>query len=247
MIISLINWRIISSFSLIFSNKIFYHDKEKIYFKKFLESHFLAIFFLYTTTMSRLENKNIITNKIKIEISQLKIICYFFSKDFTASQTAKAINISRQTINNYYKIFREIAFNNLNYIEQNEAILNITHLKIYEKNIYLLQKENQLILLDKENIFLKNIQNELQENLIHHKKANSVRIIYNGYTKKFTILGYFICDNKIEEFITTRLKKFRGIKKENLYCHIKESFFRFDHTNDEIYKKVLTHFHNFIL
>ena len=35
--------------------------------------------------MSRLENKNIITNKIKIETSQLKKICYFFSKDFTAS------------------------------------------------------------------------------------------------------------------------------------------------------------------
>ena len=112
MIISLINWRIISSFSLIFSNKIFYHDKEKIYFKKILKSHFLAIFFIYTIIMSKLENENIITNKIKIEISQLKIICYFFSKDFTASQTAKAINISRQTINNYYKIFREIAFNN---------------------------------------------------------------------------------------------------------------------------------------
>ena len=119
--------------------------------------------------MSKLENENIITNKIKIEISQLKIICYFFSKDFTASQTAKAINISRQTINNYYKIFREIAFNNLNYIEQNEAILNITHLKIYERNIYLLQKENQLILLDKENIFLKNIQNEWKYNFYNDK------------------------------------------------------------------------------
>ena len=59
--------------------------------------------------MSRLENKNIITNKIKIETSQLKKICYFFSKDFTASQTANKLNISRQTINSYYKIFREIS------------------------------------------------------------------------------------------------------------------------------------------
>ena len=49
--------------------------------------------------MSRLENKNIITNKIKIETSQLKKICYFISKDFTASQTAEKLNISRQTIN----------------------------------------------------------------------------------------------------------------------------------------------------
>ena len=100
--------------------------------------------------MSRLENKNIITNKIKIETSQLKKICYFFSKDFTASQTAEKLNISRQTINSYYKIFREILFDSYINSKNGEIDLNITYMKIYEKNIYFLQEENKIVLLDKE-------------------------------------------------------------------------------------------------
>ncbi len=97
--------------------------------------------------MSRLENTNIITNKIKIETSTLKKICYFFSKDFTASQTANKLNISRQTINSYYKIFREILFNSHIYSKENEIDLNITYMKIYEKNIYFLQEENKIVSL----------------------------------------------------------------------------------------------------
>ena len=56
-----------------------------------------------------MENITQINNYIKrSKITKLKLkkICYFFSKDYTASQTAKELNLSRQTINNYYKIIR---------------------------------------------------------------------------------------------------------------------------------------------
>lgn len=218
-------------------------------FKIFIISHFLAIFFIYTASMSRLENKNIITNKIKIETSQLKKICYFFSKDLTASQTAQRLNISRQTINSYYKIFREILFDSYIYSKNDEIDLNITYMKIYEKNIYFLQEENKIVLLDKENFIFPNInsfiQNKLEQTLINHKKNNSVRLIYNKYTKNFTILGFYTTNTGVQTFIDTRLKKFRGIKKENLHGHIKESFFRFNHSNSQIYERVLNHFHIF--
>ena len=196
--------------------------------------------------MSRLENKNIITNKIKIETSQLKKICYFFSKDLTASQTAQRLNISRQTINSYYKIFREILFNSYIYSKENEINLNITHMKIYEKNIYFLQEENKIVLLDKESFNFLNInffiKDNLEQTLMKHKKANSVRLIYNKYTEKFTILGFYSTNFYVQEFINTRLKKFRGIKKENLHIHIKESFFRFNNSNKQIYESILKHF-----
>jgi transposase-like protein len=196
--------------------------------------------------MSRLENTNIITNKIKIETSAIKKICYFFSKDFTASQTARKLNISRQTINGYYKIFREALFDSYIYSQTNGIDLNITYMKIYEKNIYFLEEKNKSFLLDEESFIFLNINNfikdKLEQTLENNKKINSVRIIYNDHTKNFTILGYYNSSSDIEEFINNRLKKFRGIKKENLNNHIQESFFRFNHSSDEINKKILTYF-----
>ena len=60
-------------------------------------------------------------------------ICYFFSEDFTASQTSKKLKISRQTINTYYKIFRELLFNELFLIKNNQnlAISDIMHISEY--------------------------------------------------------------------------------------------------------------------
>jgi transposase-like protein len=196
--------------------------------------------------MTRMENKNIITNKIKIETSQVKKICYFFSKDFTASQTAEELKISRQTINSYYKIFREILFDSYIYLKKDEIILNITYMRIYEKNIYFLEKRNEIFLLDKENLIFPNInifiQNKIEQTLINNKKINSVRVVYNKYTKNFTILGFYSGNTNVQNFVDTRLKKFRGIKKENLHNHIKESFFRFNNPNIQIYEKILNHF-----
>jgi transposase-like protein len=196
--------------------------------------------------MSRLENTNIITNKIKIETSAIRKICYFFSKDFTASQTATKLDISRQTINGYYKIFREALFDSYIYSQTNGIDLNITYMKIYEKNIYFLEEKNKSFLLDEESFIFLNINNfikdKLEQTLENNKKINSVRIIYNEHTKNFTILGYYNSSNDLEEFVNNRLKKFRGIKKENLNNHIQESFFRFNHSSDEINKKILTYF-----
>lgn len=48
--------------------------------------------------------------------------------------------------------------------------------------------------------------------------------------------------NGIESFwgyAKTRLVRFRGIKKESFYLHLKECEFRFNHRNDDIYKLLL--------
>ena len=83
--------------------------------------------------MSNIKTTNIINSKTKIEATKLKEICYFFSEDFTASQTSKKLKISRQTINTYYKIFRELLFNELFLIKNNQnlAISYIMHISEY--------------------------------------------------------------------------------------------------------------------
>ena len=194
--------------------------------------------------MSRLKNKNLTNKKMKIELSELKKICYFFSKDFTASQTAIKLNISRQTINSYYKIFRELLFNPITVNQNNLIDLNISYIKINQEYIYYL--EDEFLLLKPDNPFfiqLNNfIQNHLHKILIKNKKTNKVKLIYNQHTNNYLILGYYNSSKDLENFINNRLKKFRGLNKDNIYIYIEESFFRFKNDEKFLYNKLVTIF-----
>jgi len=56
--------------------------------------------------MSKLEFLNSHIKNAKINTKKLKNILLCFTEDLTASQTAERVDLSRQTINNYYKIIR---------------------------------------------------------------------------------------------------------------------------------------------
>ena len=56
--------------------------------------------------MENLTQINKYIQRSKITKLTLKKICYFFSKDYTASKTALNTKLSRETINTYYKILR---------------------------------------------------------------------------------------------------------------------------------------------
>lgn len=169
-------------------------------------------------------------------------ICHYFCQDLTAVQTANKLKLSRQTINYYFKIIR----NYLNYESflLNEKIFCIEYIKIQNRYFFYINSNNKIYLIEenskdliKLNIFIKKY---IEKNLLNNSKKNGVRIIYNINTKNFTILGYYSSSNNLQNFVNNRLKKFRGIKKENLQDHIKESFFRFNHSIDEINQKILT-------
>ena len=188
--------------------------------------------------MFNLEIINLINKKSKIEREKIRDIFSYFSEDCTATQTAKKLNISRQTVNSYYKIFRELLFNQLFFIKKNN--LNISYLRVNQKIYYYLEdifiyiekndpqfeEINDLLKNDIENIFLKN------------KKINAVKLLYNNNQKKFIILGFYKTSKNLEDFINIRLKKFRGIKKENISIHIKESLFRFNNNPEEILRQL---------
>ena len=190
--------------------------------------------------MSNIKTTNIINSKTKIEATKLKEICYFFSEDFTASQTSKKLKISRQTINTYYKIFRELLFNELFLIKNNQN-LAISYIKINQEYFYYLEDINY-ILIENNNPFFFQINQFLQNHIhtifIKNKKINKVKLIYNHHRKDFLTLGFFSSLKEIEIFVNNRLKRFRGINKENLNIHLKESFFRFNNQKEFIYNKL---------
>lgn len=191
--------------------------------------------------MSKLNIKNLTNTKTKLEFEKLKEICFLFSKDFTATKTANNLNISRQTINSYYKIFRELLFNQLVLIDKNQINLTISYIKIHQDYFYYL--ENSLTLIENNNSFFHEIEyfikNHLHNTFLRNKKLTKVKILQNTHKKDFLVLGFYSSSQEIDEFVNSRLKKFRGINKENIQLHLKESLFRFHHTQSEIYNYLI--------
>ncbi len=191
--------------------------------------------------MSNIKTTNLINNKTKIEASKLKKICYFFSEDFTASQTANKLQISRQTINAYYKISRELLFNELFLIKNNQN-LDISYIKINQEYFYYLE-DNNYTLIENDNPFFAQInqflQNHIHNTFIKNKKINRVKLLYTHYKNDFLTLGFYHSSKEIEIFVNKRLKRFRGINKDNLNIHLKESFFRFNNPKELIYDKLI--------
>jgi transposase-like protein len=170
-----------------------------------------------------------------------------FKLDQTASITAKELNISRQTVNSYYKVIRKSLVSEFDkrnsYKLQKifyEKTFLVKYLKISGRYLFYIENQNTFLFLDNINIshnlklFL---EEELIKSLINHKKANSAKVIFNPSTNKYTIINFLKLDDKLNLFIHHRLKKFRGINKDNLDTHIKESIFRFNYNHTSILKQ----------
>ncbi|QDF28010.1 hypothetical protein [Halarcobacter anaerophilus] len=196
--------------------------------------------------MSKLEFLNSHIKNAKINTQKLKNILLCFTEDLTASQTAERVDLSRQTINNYYKIIRTylIARQNItdSILLQKDSFLqkksiNLNYLKFNKKIIYYIEYNNRIFLLEKENKNLTNIypyiSNELKFSLLKHKRASSAKLLYNTYEKKYFIANFLKDSNSFDIFLNERLKKFRGINKNNYKTHIQESFIRFN--NDKTF------------
>lgn len=203
--------------------------------------------------MSKVENIKIQIKNAKIKSEHLQKICYCFSKDYTAIETAKLTGFSRQTINHYYKLIRTKLFENsiiTDYKKVNSLLkedsLEIKHLKIYNYDVFYIQNKEGIFILDKELLLPNNLDSYLKKNikdsLIKHKKANCARILHNKRNDSYITSGFLKSDNSFELFIQQRLRKFRGINKNNFYMHLKECLFRYNYNNNDVYKKVLYSF-----
>lgn len=204
--------------------------------------------------MSKLEltTKHIKNAKIKKDL--LKKICFYYSRDLTASLTAKKLELSRQTINHYYKIIRETII-----FEQDKRILydfknnffdnclDIKYIKINQMKLFYLDYENKIYFLDQDSFTPLNMNKyfkvNIKESLANHKKASLMRVILNKNKNEFIVSGYFLSNNsEVEDFLKNHLKKFRGLNKDNISTHIQESQFRFNYKESSIFNTLINIF-----
>lgn len=205
--------------------------------------------------MSNLELTNANIKNAKIKKDLLKKICYYFSKDYTASLTASKLELSRQTINHYYKIIRitllqkqdETILASFNQSIKNKT-LDIKYIKINNIKTYYIEQEEKIYFLHEKCLTPFNIEiyikDSIKQALSNHKKANAVRVILNTNKQEAIISGFFSNDNsKTQNFISKHLKQFRGLNKANLITHIKESQFRYNYPCTYIFNTLVNVFH----
>ncbi len=216
----------------------------------FIIPHFFLTFFYYNYFMSKLEKIDIQIKNAKVKSDIINKICFYFSNDYTAIQTAKQTGLSRQTINQYYKLIRTKLLEQnsiLNYEIsldiKNKSSLEIKHINIYSHDILFIERDYGIYIINEDCIsnceLFDFIKDSVKTNLINHKKANSARILYNKENKRYVVSGFFKSNNDFELFLQNRLKKFRGINKNNFITHLSESIFRYNHKDSDIYKEIL--------
>ncbi len=199
--------------------------------------------------MSKNEILNYLKNA-KIQDEILEQICYYFSLDYTASTTAKELNLSRQTINNYYKIIRTLLLK-----KQEELILDMKSssanngfsLKYLQSNSdlnYFIEYDEKVFIIDSDFSLVPKINNLLNEdikNSLHNNsKSNCAKVLFNQRNQSYLVMRMLKTSNNMQEFVDKRLKKFRGLNKENLFIHLKESQFRFNYSNEYLHNTVLS-------
>lgn len=200
--------------------------------------------------MSKIEKINIQIKNAKIKSQNISKICYCFCEDYTAVQTASIIGCSRQTVNHYYKIFRTkiLELNNLEELKQNkflkeQSLLKINHINLYKHDIFYTQTIYGIFVLNNQDTLPSKLTEFIEQSLIkslgNHKKANCARVLYNKRNNNYITSGHFKTDTVFEQFLHNRLKKFRGINKNNFYCHLNESIFRYNNQNKDLYEKIL--------
>lgn len=201
----------------------------------------------------------------KLSKYKIKKILYCFSMDLTALQTADLLKLNRNTINRYYKLFREGL---LRYCESQKPFSGEVELDEsyfggrHHKGKRGRGSENKIpvfgILKREGKVYTQIIPNSSSETLlgIVKEKIQPDSIVYtdsfraynhltiNGYkhyrinhSKEFARGKNHI--NGIENFWSyckMRLAKFHGLKREEFLLHLKESEFRFNNRNKDLYK-----------
>ena len=219
----------------------------KVIYSNDSHSHFLHIFLHYNSFMSKMEPINKFIKNARINNKQLKKICYFFAYDFTATQTAKELSLSRQTINSYFKMMREFLLSNQDNIDYKLLNKNlkknfflIKYINLNSNIIYYIEYKNLYFII--EDKYLKEISHfintKIQNKLISYKKINTARVLYDEEEQEYFISTYMHTHNQLEKHIIERLKKFRGINKNNSMLHLQESLIRYNYNKEFLYNSL---------
>jgi len=203
----------------------------------------------------------------KLSDYKIKKILTCFAQDLNASQTSQLININRNTVNRYFKLFREkiIHFCEKESIFNGEIEVDESYFGGKHKGKRGRGSDNKVpvigILKRNGKVYTQIIPDSKMKTLINIIKSK-VETASTVYTDRFKSYDSLILNgyehhrinhsmefakgrthiNGIESFWSfckRRLGRFNGLRKQDYYLHIKECEFRFNYRNENIYNKIL--------
>lgn len=195
--------------------------------------------------------KNKYVTRSRISEKKFKDILKYFTLDLQANQISEITGLSRNSVNSYIKAIR-VAIAGQNKIDgsyTHEYVQRCEHL------LFGLKQQNQKICIDK-------IPGTLNEDIYRLVKAkNNMKnrdTLDVGYNSVIDFTGkklYQLQDENHPDikhletssfwgYTKIRLTKFRGISGQNIYLHLKECEYRYNHRDQDLYKLMLTHFRN---
>ena len=199
----------------------------------------------------------------KLSPYKIKKILKCFSMDLTALQSADFLGLNRNTINRFYKLFREkiSKYCATQGVLVGEIELDESYFGGKFKGKRGRGSENKIpvfgVLKRNSKVYTEIIPDAKSKTLrsIINKKVHPLSVVYTDAYKAYDGLildgfEHYRINHSAEfargknhingiesfwSFCKRRLTKFNGLRAQDYYLHIKECEFRFNHRNEDIY------------
>jgi len=197
-------------------------------------------------------------NRSKISEAKFRELLRLFSLDLTAKQISEVTGLNRNTVNRYLKGVRERISEYCDAASPVEVFTrkgSVNSEKTETTTIGLTEIQNNVfITFPDQEVIEKFREKGGPEGISNHQILNYVRLFdilfdietewhfslrkwkgesSHAYRKKYNRLEGFI------GFLKNRISKFRGMQKSTLYLHLKETEFRYNYRNTDIYSLLL--------
>lgn len=192
-----------------------------------------------------------------------------FALDFTAADTAKLLHLHRHTVNHYFSWFRSIIFQHSvqdgtisGEVEVDESYFGPTRVKgkrgrgAGKKTIVfgILKRNGKVYTAIVKNCQIPTIVPIIEGKIsngstIYSDDLGTYRFLYLRYDHKVVYHGrsqFAFKENHINgiesfwAYTKHRIRKFKGIRKDKFLLYLKESEWRFNNRNKDIYKELLS-------
>jgi transposase len=183
--------------------------------------------------------KNKYVARSKISEVKFREIMKYFAHDLQANQISELTSLNRNSINSYIKAIRIFILNQTN-IDKN--IIN--HMGKYHF-FGVVKKGDKVFVKINEQHQYKNIIDFITETT---SKLNKKTLLLDGiidfsHQKYYTTKVDTVCSSMhFWIFTKNRLAKLRGIPAESIYLHLKESEFRYNNRDKDLYRLMLKMF-----
>lgn len=191
--------------------------------------------------------KNKYVQRSRISEKKFKEILKYFALDLQANQIAQLTGISRNSVNSYIKAIRLSLLDTQPLSNRQHHTIGGTRL------VFAIEVRQRRIIVTP---IPSHLNHELYK-LLRYKKVDEINKLlaypYSGlidYAGKRYLQLQHPYENQTQNleanafwgYTKTRLVKFRGISTQNIYLHLKECEFRYNHRDQDLYRYLLTLF-----